>query len=101
MAIEDFQLLTTKKAEFHLTRELSSIWDTIATKLGLDLHVQHLRNLSVGDEEKLHRIWQVWFSKTEEDLRYYPTWDGLQLLLRNVGKEDVAKKYFDFLYMFY
>jgi hypothetical protein len=43
----------------------------------------------------------VWFSEAKEDWRYYPTWEGLELLLRNVGKEDVAKEYFDFLYKFY
>jgi hypothetical protein len=98
MALEDFQLLKPKEAEFCLTHHLSSTWEDIGTKLGLNL--EPLRNSNIDDEEKLLRIWQVWFSKTEK-LNYYPTWYGLQLLLRNVGKEDVAKEYFDFLYKFY
>jgi hypothetical protein len=52
-----------------------------------------LRNLSVGDEETAQNMA---ISNTEKDWSYYPKWDELQLLLRNVSKEDIAKEYFDF-----
>jgi hypothetical protein len=95
----DLMHLKTEKKKFHLARELASFWETIGTQLGLDM--QHLRNSNVDNEEKLNIIWQLWCSKTEKYLKYDPSWDGLQLLLEDVGKEQIAKEYFDFICKFY
>ena len=108
MTVKDLNALKNKRAEFDLTSELSPIWDTIGLQLEMKKNVlEKFETTEKSKAEKLNMVWTEWLNTDYlpkigifgdiEEVKYPPTWEGLRLLLTDVGKGKLAQEYFEFI----
>ena len=98
MTPEDLGLLKSKTAEFNLTHQLSSIWETVGEKL-VEPHIfEEFKTSDESDDEKLKRIWVMWTNHVLPKYTYPPSWNGLHALLKDLGRPHLANEYFDFMH---
>ena len=88
--------------EIRITKELADVWYTIGQKLG----VKKEKLEAVGEstdytnDERLKEVWNLWLNNTDELIyrkKYPPSWEGFRKLLKNIGKQNVAREFFEFL----
>ena len=91
--------LTGKR--FNLSNHISDSWKTIGLTLGMELDLLN----SIGrnrydDAERLMMVFIRWLENAAglpHHARYPLSWQGLNTLLKDIGKTEVAKQYFEFL----
>ena len=109
MTVKDLNALKNKRAEFDLTSELSPMWDTVG--LQLEMKKSFLEKFEATEKskaEKLNMVWTKWlntdylpkinFWGDVEEVKYPATWEGLRILLCDLGKGELAQEYFEFIY---
>lgn len=97
----DFIRNPTTREKFELAKMIGSIWSTIGSRLRIEPNLLDC----MMDEERnngrcLQRVFDEWFSNAPgmKNHKLYPlSWQGLRTLLEDCDKEEIARKYFDFL----
>ena len=92
--------------EVRITKELADVWYTIGQKLGVKKEKLEAVGASTDytNDERLKRVWNLWLYNTDEPLnrkKYPPSWEGFRKLLKNIGKQNVAQEFFEFLNKLY
>ena len=86
---------------FNLAHHISSSWKKIGLKLGMEYNqLESIERNRYDDEERLMRIFKLWVENAaglSHHARYPLSWQGLNTLLEDIGKMEVAKQYFEFL----
>lgn len=103
MTVKDLGYLEHKMGVFNLTHELSSIWKNIGKQLGVkEGDLEDLKASSDSDVERLNKVWIMWLDHSKElsSKTYPPSWKGLQKLLEDLSRGDIAKQYFEFIYRY-
>ena len=109
MTVKDLNALKNKRAEFNLSSELSLIWDTVGLQLEIKKSIlQKFEATGKSKAEKMNMVWTEWLNTdyfpkislfgTFEKEKYPPTWEGLRSLLTDLGKGELAREYFEFIY---
>ena len=101
MTPKDLGFLKSKRGEFNLTHELSSIWEAVGERLKVkqDL-LDEFRISDESDDERLNKIWIMWTNHQLPKETYVPSWIGLRTLLCDLGRSPLAKEYFDFMHKY-
>ena len=90
-----------KDKRFNLSNHISDCWKNIGLTLGMELGLLN----SIGrnrydDAERLLTVFSRWLKNAAglpHHARYPLSWQGLNTLLEDIGKTEVAKEYFEFL----
>ena len=96
MTKSDF-ILRNGEEEYNLIDALKTDGKKIAKMLGVPPNRLHKTPHS---ESTTKQVLDAWFDHTEMLSKkeiYPPTWDGLEDLLNDIGKKEIAKEYFEFL----
>ena len=86
---------------FNLSNHISDSWKTIGLTLGMELGLLN----SIGrnrydDADRLMTVFRRWLENAAglpHHAGYPLSWQGLNTLLEDIGKTEVAKQYFEFL----
>ena len=91
---------TTGKS-FNLADRVSGSWKMIGLRLGIEPDVLHsIEHNRVDDSDRLWNVLSRWLENAAglPHCADYPlSWQGLNTLLEDIGKPEVAKQYFEFL----
>ena len=86
---------------FNLKNHISDCWKTIGLTLGMELSLLNsIERNRFDDAERLMTVFGHWLENAAglPNHAYYPlSWQGLNTLLEDMGKVEVAKRYFEFL----
>ena len=86
---------------FNLAHHISRSWKKIGLQLGIELNkLESIERSRCDDEETLMSIFKLWMENAvglPHHARYPLSWQGLNTLLEDIGKREVAKQYFEFL----
>ena len=86
---------------FNLSNHISDSWKTIGLTLGMELGLLNSIGRSrYDDAERLMTVFSRWLENAAglpHHSRYPLSWQGLNTLLEDIGKTEVAKQYFEFL----
>ena len=86
---------------FNLAHHISCYWKKIGLKLGMEYNqLEDIERNRYDDEERLMRVFSHWLENAAGLPHHacYPlSWQGLNTLLEDIGKMEVAKQYFEFL----
>ena len=86
---------------FNLADRIIASWRTIGLRLGLQLDVlDSIESNRVDNAKRLLRVFGQWLENASQLPHHhdYPlSWQGLNTLLEDIGKLEVARQYFEFL----
>ena len=86
---------------FNLKNHISDSWKTVGLTLGMELSLLNsIERNRYDDAERLMTVFGHWLENAAglPNHAYYPlSWQGLNTLLKDIGKVEVSKRYFEFL----
>ena len=90
-----------------MTEALADDWEVIAKKFLMKKETQTLiasSDICGNNVERLKYVWNLWLNKSDELLhkkKYPPSWESFRILLKDIGRHQTAKEFFEVLNQLY